>query len=208
MKVIDMHRYFFKIFLPVILPVIFLACNRDRRHPGWDYFPDMFYSTAYETFSKNPNFKDNMTMRVPATGTVPREYTPFDYTNDAESRTRAGIELVNPFTGTDETLAKGQKVYTTFCTGCHGEKGEGDGLLYSSGLYPLKPRTLARDNAVILKDGEIFHTITLGFGSMGAHGSQISPEDRWLLVVYIRKLQEDAAKASPDVSKQSEPTRN
>jgi hypothetical protein len=26
---------------------------------------------------------------------------------------------------------------------------------------------------------------------MGAHGSQIRPDDRWKLVLYIRKLQED-----------------
>ena len=43
-----------------------------------------------------------------------------------------------------------------------------------------------------LKDGEIFHSITLGFGSMGAHGSQIRTEDRWKLVLYIRRLQAEA----------------
>jgi len=43
-----------------------------------------------------------------------------------------------------------------------------------------------------LKDGEIFHTITLGFGSMGAHGAQIRPEDRWKIVLYIRSLQHEA----------------
>ena len=28
--------------------------------------------------TKNPNFKDSMTMRVPVSGTVPRGFTPFD----------------------------------------------------------------------------------------------------------------------------------
>jgi len=46
----------------------------------------------------------------------------------------------------------------------------------------------AADN---LKDGEIFHSITLGFGSMGSHGSQIRTADRWKVVLYIRKLQAD-----------------
>ena len=165
------------------------ACNRDRNNPGWDYFPDMFYSTAYETNSKNPNFEDGLTMRTPVTGTMPRDFTPFEYTNDAESRVRAGKELLNPIMPTPETLLRGKLVYTTFCVGCHGISGEGDGHLFTSGLYPLKPLSISGNNAAKLKDGEIFHTITLGIRSMGAHGSQIRPEDRWKLVLYIRKLQ-------------------
>jgi mono/diheme cytochrome c family protein len=181
------------IFL-ILLAVILSGCNRNRNNPGWDYFPDMFYSTAYETFSKNPNFENGMTMRLPVPGTVPRGFLPFNYTIDAESRINAGKELVNPFLPEGEVVARGEEVYTTFCIGCHGIKGEGDGNLYSSGLYPVKPRSLMARSAIGLKDGEIFHSITLGFGSMGAHGSQIRPDDRWKLVLYIRNLQEESQK--------------
>jgi hypothetical protein len=152
----------------------------------------MFYSTAYETNSKNPNFEDGMTMRVPVPGTVPRGFTPFEYTNDPESRIMAGKELINPVITTPEVLLRGKSVYTTFCVGCHGISGEGDGHLFTSGLYPLKPLTLSSTSAVKLKDGEIYHTVTLGIRSMGAHGSQIRPEDRWMLINYIRKLQGEA----------------
>jgi mono/diheme cytochrome c family protein len=193
-----MSRYIFKSLLLIALAVIEPGCNRDRRMPGWDYFPDMFYSTAYETFSRNPNFKDGMTMRVPPTGTVPLGYTPFEYTIDPESRLKAGIELKNPYTLTDDNLLRGKAVFGTFCIICHGEKGEGDGFLFTSGLYPKKPLPLSRDNAVVLKDGEIYHTITLGFGTMGAYGTQIQPEDRWKVVLYIRQLQKnDSTKQIP-----------
>jgi mono/diheme cytochrome c family protein len=168
------------------------SCNRGKDNPGWDYFPDMFYSTAYETNTKNPNFEDGMTMRVPVTGTVPRDFVPFEYENDAESRIRAGKELINPFTGTPEALSRGKEVYTTFCVGCHGIAGEGDGRLFTSGLYPLKPLSISGNSAAKLRDGEIFHTITLGIRSMGAHGSQIRPDDRWKLIIYIRDLQRKA----------------
>ncbi len=188
-----MSKNIFRIILLAVLPLIHMDCNRDRRVPGWDYFPDMFYSTAYESFSKNPNFGDGMTMRIPPAGTVPRDYALFEYTIDADSRKRAGNELQNPYTPTDENLLRGKAVYTTFCIVCHGEKGEGNGILYTSGLYPLKPRDLSTGATVNLKDGEIYHTITLGFGSMGAHGSQIQPDDRWMLVMHIRKLQEYAS---------------
>jgi mono/diheme cytochrome c family protein len=180
----------------VFLLVNLSSCNRDRNHPGWDYFPDMFYSTAYETYSKNPNFENGMTMRVPVPGTIPRDFIPFEYTNDPESRIKAGKELVNPIIESQETLARGTMVYTTFCIGCHGIAGKGDGHLFTSGLYPLKPLSLTGDTAVNLKDGEIFHTITLGIRSMGEHGSLIRPDDRWMLVQYIRKLQEERIKLS------------
>jgi hypothetical protein len=181
-----------KIFKTLFLGFLILnlyACNRDRNNPGWDYFPDMFYSTAYETNSKNPNFEDGMTMRVPVPGTVPRDFTPFGYTNDPESRKMAGKELINPVIATPDAFLRGKSVYETFCIGCHGISGEGDGHLFTSGLYPLKPLTLTGTSAVKLKDGEIYHTVTLGIRSMGAHGSQIRPEDRWMLINYIRKLQ-------------------
>jgi len=182
---------FFKTLFLVFLLMNLYSCNRNRNNPGWDYFPDMFYSTAYETNSKNPNFENGMTMRVPVPGTVPRDFTPFEYTNDPESRIKAGKELANPFLMTPEALSRGKVIYTTFCIGCHGIAGKGDGHIYTSGLYPIKPLSLSGDTASKLKDGEIYHTITLGIRSMGAHGSQIRPDDRWKLVLYIRKLQKD-----------------
>jgi mono/diheme cytochrome c family protein len=182
----------YKIVLMVLISVVLYSCNRDKNNPGWDYFPDMFYSTAYETNTKNPNFKDGMTMRVPVEGTVPRGFSPFEYTIDPESRIKAGKELVNPVLADSEALSRGKEGYTTFCIGCHGMSGKGDGHLFASGLYPTKPRSLVTADSKKLKDGEIFHSITLGFGSMGAHGSQIRPEDRWKIILYIRKMQEDA----------------
>jgi mono/diheme cytochrome c family protein len=182
----------YNIVLLVLISVALFSCNRDKNNPGWDYFPDMFYSTAYESFTKNPNFTDSMTMRVPVAGTVPRGFIPFDYTIDLESRIKAGKELVNPVLADAETLSGGKEAYTTFCIGCHGISGKGDGHLFTSGLYPAKPRSLVTADAKKLKDGEIFHSITLGFGSMGAHGSQIRPDDRWRIILYIRKMQEEA----------------
>ena len=42
-----------------------------------------------------------------------------------------------------------------------------------------------------LTDGKIFHTITNGINLMGSHASQINPEDRWRIVMYIHQLQND-----------------
>jgi mono/diheme cytochrome c family protein len=178
------------IFLVFVIMNLY-SCNRGRNNPGWDYFPDMFYSTAYETNTVNPNFDDHMTMRVPAQGTIPIDFIPFQYTNDPESRALAGKELVNPFQATAENIESGKRSYSVFCIDCHGPAGDGNGHLFTSGLYPIRPLTISGASAVGLKDGEFYHTITLGIRSMGAYGSQIKPDDRWKIVLYIRKLQKD-----------------
>lgn len=189
------RRILIRISVLLLTGVILSSCDRQKNMRGYDFIPDMVYSQAYDTYSKNPNFKDSMTMRVPVNGTVPRGFIPFRYTIDSVSRARAGKELFSPFLPTDDVLARGKLIFTTFCIGCHGAMGKGDGQLYSSGLYPLKPREISGVATSKLKDGEIYHTITLGFGSMGAHGAQIRSDDRWKLVLYVRELQKEAQKA-------------
>jgi mono/diheme cytochrome c family protein len=175
--------------------IILTSCDRHKNMRGYDFIPDMVYSQAYETYSVNPNFKDSVTMRVPVNGTIPIGFVPFHYAIDSLSRVKAGNELINPFLPTDDVLARGKLIFTTFCIGCHGVLGKGDGQLYSSGLYPLKPRDISAAPTAKLKDGQIYHTITLGFGSMMPHGPQIRPEDRWKLILYVRVLQKEAQAA-------------
>jgi len=173
----------------LILALMLLAaagCDRDRKHPGWDYFPDMFYSNAYETWSPNEVFADGKTVQAPVAGTVSREALPFMYGTSTEERARAGRELFNPLEYSGENLARGAKVFTVFCVSCHGDKGDGKGHLVSSGVYNYPVRTLVSDEMRGRPDGEIFHTITLGFGVMGAHGSIIRPEDRWKAIMHLR----------------------
>ena len=99
--------FIFQTLLLVLSSAALVCCNRDRNNPGWDYFPDMSYTAAYKSFTKNPNFKNGMTMRTPAEGTVPRDFTPFEYTLDPESRIKAGKELINPFMASPATISRG-----------------------------------------------------------------------------------------------------
>jgi mono/diheme cytochrome c family protein len=190
-----------KTLVLLVTAILLLSCDRQKSKRGYDFIPDMVYSQAYDSYSKNPNFKDSMTMRVPMDGTVPIGFTPFRYTIDSLSWVKAGKELVNPFLSTDEVLARGKLIFTTFCIGCHGVRGKGDGQLYSSGLYPLKPKDISSALIAKFKDGQIYHTITLGFGSMMPHGAQIRSEDRWKLVLYVRVLQKEAQMAGDTISK-------
>ena len=187
MKWISKHK---KNIIPattvVLLIVLLTACDRDNNTTGWAYFPDMVDSRAYESFSSNPNFEDGKTLRQPVEGTVPRGYTPLPYTKDPEDRIRAGKELKNPFEYTDENLARGEVMFTRVCLQCHGPDGDGKGLLYTSGLYPFPPASLVNEKVTSLPDGEIFHTITYGFGVMPEHASIVPVDDRWKIILYIR----------------------
>ncbi len=183
-----------------LIILLVTGCDRNRNHPGWDYFPDMFYSKAYETYAPNPNFEDSTTMRTPVEGTISREFTPFQYTNSPEDRIRAGEELKNPLEINQAVIDRGKHEFMTFCVGCHGVKGDGNGYLHSSGLYIVVPRSLVGEEVRNLRDGEIYHTITLGFGSMGAHGSQIRPEDRWKIIAYIRNVLQPEALRDTTIS--------
>lgn len=179
-------RYWLTVTVLAIM-LSFTSCDRDNNHPGYDYFPDMFYSQAYETNSVNPNFRDHKTMREPVKGTVSRDFVVYPYQKTDEDRAKAGKELHNPMDYTNENLERGKKVYQSFCIHCHGPQGDGKGILYTSGKYPYPPASLVNDKMKNVPDGEIYHVITVGFGIMGAHGSQIRPEDRWKTVLYIRK---------------------
>jgi mono/diheme cytochrome c family protein len=172
------------------LLILSASCDRDRKHPGWDYFPDMFYSNAYETWAPNENFPDGKTLQSPVDGTLSRDALPFAYGTSTDERTRAGIELKNPQSESENNLIRGEAVYSAFCAGCHGDPGDGKGHLVTSAVYKYPVRTLVSEEMKNRPDGEIYHSITLGYGVMGAHGFMIRPEERWKAILYVRKLQQ------------------
>jgi len=163
------------------------ACNRDRNNPGYTYFPDMAYSRAFETYTENPNFEDSLTLRIPAEGTIPREFDPFPFEKSDEDMIKAGIELSNPLKVNDENIDRGKMIFEKYCLQCHGNAGDGNGYLYTSGRYPYPPASLISEKMQKKPDGEIYHQVTLGWGIMGPHGLLLRPEDRWKVIIYIRK---------------------
>ncbi len=175
------------ILLPSIVLLVLFSCDRTRSSTGWDYMPDMYYSNAYESYTPNPNFEDDLTMRTPVEGTVPREMIPFAWENTEEDRLAAGAALTNPVELNEANLSRGKEAYEIFCLSCHGPAGDGQGYLFTSGRYPVPPGNLISDEVKALRDGEIYHSITVGFGIMGAHGGMIRPDDRWKIIHYIRE---------------------
>ncbi|MFO7923303.1 MAG: cytochrome c [Bacteroidales bacterium] len=188
-KIDSMRRGAAGKFLVVLLGLVLLiaGCDRGPNDPGRDYFPDMVYSPAYQTWSENPVNEGGVTMMPPVEGTVPRNMIPFQYERTAEDQLRAGRELVNPFDATAENVERGREAYSVYCMNCHGEKGDGPGHLFTSGRYLVPPSSLVDEKITALPDGSIYHTISLGYGIMAEHASLILPRDRWKIILYIRQ---------------------
>jgi mono/diheme cytochrome c family protein len=129
---------------------------------------------------------NGVTGQLPVPGTIPRGFQPFHYGPGPEEAARAGRELKNPFEQTEETLARGRQVYSNYCAVCHGGSGAGDGPMIPR--YP-NPPSFKTEQSKSLAEGAMFHVITIGRNNMPSHASQVSAEDRWKVIRYIRKLQ-------------------
>ncbi len=161
----------------------------DSSQPNFEFLPEMVRSVRYNSFSPNPNFADGKTLRRPPEGAIPRGFKPIYYEPTGEDALRAGEQLRNPYSGGDkEALERGAAVYAGFCVHCHGPAGRGDGAVVRRG-YPGPPSLLAGQTSD-KPDGQLFHIISYGQANMPGHASQISREDRWKVISYIRTLQE------------------
>ena len=174
------------IFFVAILTVV-IACDDNRNDPGYRFFPDMDESQAYETWSENPYFPGGKTMVGPVEGTVAIHEYAYNFEKTPEDELKAA-SLVNPFAGELDT-ARTKIIYDRFCLVCHGPDGNGQGFLFTSGKYPIPPASYQAERAMNKTDGQLFHNIRVGFGVMGAYGPQVSIEDTWQLVNYIRLMQ-------------------
>jgi mono/diheme cytochrome c family protein len=82
---------------------------------------------------------------------------------------------------------------------CHGLAGYSDGIITVRSAQladqpvpqavALQPKSYHTDDMRAKESGSFFNTITNGQNAMPAHAAQISIEDRWCIVMYIRALQ-------------------
>lgn len=170
--------------------------------PGNAYMPDMYYSRAYEAYNYNNvgGEHDSLLMRriyysgLTVPGTVARgESLPNHLTNDSTGLTAAD-GLTNPLANAaaqGRMLTEGERLYLVNCGICHGTALDGNGPLFNdgNGAFPVKPTQLNDAKAKAWTDGHYFHVITFGKGAMGSYASQLRPEQRWMVINYIRNKQ-------------------
>ena len=92
-----------------------------------------------------------------------------------------------PFPVTAEVMKRGKDRFNIFCTPCHGQLGNGEGMIVQRG-FP-KPNSFHADTVRSLPVGFYFDVITNGFGKMYSYAPSVPVEDRWAIIAYIRALQ-------------------
>ncbi len=180
--------------------------STDGFNTGLEYAPNMFHPESYEAYTQwkpATPFRDGKNMQAPPAGTVPRDngyihedFQPYHYPNTQEAYDLATENLKSPVVealaaidslkrkdAAKGILAKGKKVYTIHCQICHGEQGDGQGTIVKNNVYPTPGDYKTKEN---LTDGKMFHSITYGRNLMGSHASQVTPEERWAVIYYIR----------------------
>ena len=161
--------------------------------PNIEVLPDMAHSAAYASFSPNPILPGGTTLQPPVPGTLARGFETLHYQATPEDAIRAAQELKNPLypkTAKD----RGAVVYQNFCTPCHGGSLRGDGAVALHG-YPAPPN-LKGEKSMKLAEGQMFHILTFGQKNMPSYASQLTVNDRWSAIAYVRAIQAEVPAAA------------
>lgn len=143
----------------------------------------MMYQEKTIVQEKAGFFNDGYGMRPPVEGTVSRGNLPELIGKDPETES---VKLVNPLLPSPEMFSLGQKKYDIYCSPCHGYHAEGDSRL--NGQFP-NPPSLHSEKARDWSDGRIYHIITKGQNVMPGYSKQLTIDERWAVVLYVRALQ-------------------
>ncbi|WP_234993133.1 c-type cytochrome [Sphingobacterium lactis] len=194
----------------VALTAVVSACgDGTTRSAGWEFSRNMYDPIAFNPDQPNDNFTNKITAQTPPQGSNPIGFERFEYGNSVEEYERAGLELKNPLAMTEVNLKQGEALFQTYCSVCHGKEGAGDGTITKDrsvedsrgkrALENFPPPPSFHQSAGTpssrggqmsqLPDGKIFHTITYGYNAMGSHASQLTPEERWKVVMFVHELQ-------------------
>ena len=187
-----------------------------KNFTGLEYMPDMGHSRAYDIYYPGPGanspierevpteqqigyelFADGKVARQPVAGTVPRGHTPYPYPNTEAGYENAAAGLLNPYWDADENILKeGKAHYAIYCQVCHGEKGEGAGNIsvVNDGPFGGIPNYFG-SSYIQMPEGKMFHSMHYGKNDMGSYASQLTQDERWKVVAYIKDMQAKKVKS-------------
>lgn len=176
----------YKIALLACVSAVATSCF-DKSRPNYQYFPNMYEAVPYETYSEVPTFANGKEGQLPAEGSIPRGFTPYEYENSTEGYELAKANSVSPLDSADIDLPRAEQLFTIYCAVCHGDKGDGKGNLVKREKFLGVPNYKDRQ----ITEGSVFHVVTYGLNSMGSHANQLSQEERWQVAHYVMKLRSE-----------------
>ena len=147
---------------------------------------DMHDAPRYEAFEANNQFADGRAARIAPAGTVARGLLREDEALYTGKVNGLPVDSV-PFALSHADLQRGRERFTIYCTPCHGELGDGNGMVVQRGLR--QAASYHQDRLRQERIGYFFDVITNGFGAMQGYAEQVPVRDRWLIAAYVRALQ-------------------
>ncbi len=181
-----MRRHHFALAL-VLLALSGCARGCTSSRPPIHLNPNMDIQPRYEPQAASAFFYNGQAMRPPVPGTVARgelrDSGPYWTGKDAGG---AFVTAV-PLRVSGAVRARGAERYDIYCAACHDKGGDGKGILYERGKVPTPSFHI--DRLRQMPDGQLFDTITNGFGLMPSYRYPLPVSDRWAIIVHLRALQ-------------------
>jgi hypothetical protein len=147
-------------------------------------------------YKESKFWADGLTMRAPPEGTVPRERITLNPRlttgRDPDGPMQPNGEPLPNYTATipvpvtRKLLDLGRKRFDITCATCHGPLGDGDSIVARQ--MALRPPP-SLHKYVNKPSGYFYEVITKGFGMMASYAGELSVEERWAVVAYVRALQ-------------------
>ena len=166
-----------------------LTSCKDSNNPNYQYFPNMYESVAYETYSESDAFNSESGLKgkegqLPPVGSIKRGYVPYDFPNTTEGYEASKLGSKSPLDPSKIDMKKAQELFDIYCAICHGTAGDGKGKLVKQekilGVPSYKDR--------VITEGSVNHVINFGLNSMGSYANQLNQEERWMVSAYVMKL--------------------
>jgi mono/diheme cytochrome c family protein len=194
-------RYFLAILIigtAAVVGVLGFQGTHFRKPPLY-IFPDMEWRLKLRPQKPSGFFANGRTSQLPVPGTIPRSAPiqtasgavyPYEDApvNTGRITGTTNFVEINPLPITAALLKRGQQRFTINCSPCHGQLADGNGITKKIGAMAVVAN-LHDARIVKMGDGEIFYVITNGRNLMGAYGPNVTVEDRWAIVAYLRALQ-------------------
>jgi mono/diheme cytochrome c family protein len=171
--------------IALIAMIGLVSCGGDTK-PSYQYMPNMYEPVGYETYGEYEIFPGKQEAMLPVEGTVPRGYSPYEYKDTTEELNRAKADLKNPLEVTEKNLDAGKNLYTIYCGVCHGEKGDGNGILMQREKILGIPSYAAAGR--LITEGGVYHVQMYGLNSMGSYASQTNELERWQITQHVMNL--------------------
>lgn len=217
-------RYFIATYVILIVLVVSILGFRGSfsKNTPIEVFPDMDRQAKFKAQTKNSFFGDSFADRLPVRGTVsrgnsieldnvfsPKPKFKSDAFKTGKNDDGSWVDRASSVIEVDLSLLRlGKQKYDIHCSICHGEYGNGRGVLSKFGLAPRNLSDSSESGTYLeasgkWSDGQLYHAISQGSASgiMLGLSDKLTPKERWATVLYVRTLQDFVSEATTNAAK-------